>query len=84
MNAFIGRLMCSAFLPSLDGEVEDELGEVEEELVGDIWVIADMAVRLELMPERLCIWLADMWLGIWYMAACCMADMLDMCPPNMV
>ena len=73
INAFMGRLMCS-FL-SLAGEVEEELGEVEEELVGDIWVMADMAERLELMPERLCIWA---WLGMLYMA-----DML-WTPPNML
>ena len=77
MNAFIGRLMCS-FL-SLAGEVDDEEGDVEEELVGDIWVIADMAVRFELMPERLC-----MWLGIWYMAdiLCTPLNMLE--PGNTV
>ena len=52
MNAFIGRLMCSFF--SLPGEEEE--GEVEglepPELVGDIWVMADMAPRLEDMPDR--------------------------------
>jgi hypothetical protein len=58
MKAFIGLLMCS-FL-SLPGEEEE--GDVEEvEPVGDICVMADMAERFELMPERLC-----MWLGIWY------------------
>jgi len=60
MKAFIGLLMCS-FL-SLPGEEEEgEVEDVDEELVGDIWVMADIAVRLELMPERLC-----MGPGIWY------------------
>ena len=75
MKAFIGRLMCSAFLPSLPGDVDEEEGEVEELLVGDIWVMADMAVRLELMPERLCMCAAP---GIWYMADMLWENML--CP----
>ena len=69
--------MCS-FL-SFAGEVDEEEGEVEEELVGDIWVMADIAVRLELIPDRLC-----MWLGIWYMAdmLCTPLNMLE--PGNTV
>ena len=48
-------------------------------MLADIWVIADMAVRFELMPERLC-----MWLGIWYMAdiLCTPLNMLE--PGNTV
>lgn len=55
MKAFIGLLMCS--LPALLGEVEnplepeDEVSELGEEA---ICVMADMAVRLEDMPDMLC------------------------------
>jgi len=49
MKAFIGRLMCSFFsLAGLAGEVE----ELEDEDVGDIWVMADIAPRLEDIPLK--------------------------------
>ena len=51
MKAFIGRLMCSFF--SLFGELLDgDVDELEADEVGDIWVIADIAPRLDDIPLR--------------------------------
>ena len=76
MNAFIGLLMCS-FL-SLLGELL--LGLVEEleapELCGDIWVIADIAPRLEDIPDIEGEEESE--------AMCCMLDMLCMADIDML
>lgn len=84
MKAFIGRLMCSFFsLAGLEGDVE----ELDADDVGDIWVIADIAPRLEDIPfrfEDIPLRFEDIPLRFIWLAACaCMLlymamDMLDM------